>query len=145
MIGIGTRNSVRLTKRRSKNCVTSRGLDRHSWFEPTKRTLTNIQWFFRSPRRHRHPQRFNSMSAHSVDGHRPHPSNTKGGSPCWYYSDSYSWKAGFFTEFVSGDEPRIPIVDAITGCIVIASFRSVSFAPTEPREAPVKPRVGGGS
>lgn len=85
------------------------------------------------------------MIARPLDGHQPHPSKTQRGSSCWYYSDSYEWKAGFFTEFISGDEPRIPVVDARTGVIVIASFRSLSFAPTEPKEAPEKPRTGGGS
>ena len=84
------------------------------------------------------------MNAHSVDSHQPHPSRTNRGSSCWYYADTYSWKAGFFTEFISGDEPRVPIVDANTGVIVIVSFRSVSFAQTEPKEAPVRPRTGGG-
>lgn len=85
------------------------------------------------------------MSAQPLGGHQPHPSKTQAGSACWYYSDSYTWKAGFFTEFISGDEPRVPVVDASTGVMAIVSFRSVSFAPTEPTEAPAKPRVGGGS
>ncbi|MDB5345375.1 MAG: hypothetical protein JWP89_3752 [Schlesneria sp.] len=84
------------------------------------------------------------MSAQPGDGHQPHPSKTNRGSPCWYYSDAYTWKAGFFTEFIAGDEPRVPVVDSSTGVIVILSFRSLSFAPTVPKEAPAKPRVGGG-
>ncbi len=84
------------------------------------------------------------MSAHVVDGHPPHPSKTGRGASCWYYSESYTWKPGFFTEFIAGDEPRVPVVDASTGGIVILSFRSISFAPAVPKEAPAKPRVGGG-
>jgi hypothetical protein len=84
------------------------------------------------------------MSTQSAGGHLPHPSKTDRGSPCWYYSESYTWRPAFFAEFAAGDEPRVILVDASMAVIVVLPFRSVSFSPVVPKEAPVKPRVGGG-